>query len=32
DIPIVTLDARRRDSAKSALITLVEHALLARLR
>ncbi|MFC5887932.1 ATP-binding protein, partial [Kitasatospora sp. NPDC127059] len=24
--------ARRRDSAKSALITLVEHALLARLR
>ncbi|WP_063856638.1 GTP-binding protein [Kitasatospora griseola] len=32
DIPIITLDARRRDSAKSALITLVEHALLARLR
>ncbi|MDH6112959.1 MULTISPECIES: GTP-binding protein [Kitasatospora] len=32
DTPIVTLDARRRDSAKSALITLVEHALLARLR
>jgi signal recognition particle receptor subunit beta len=30
--PVVTLDARRRDSAKSALITLVEHALLARLR
>ncbi|MCG6499682.1 ATP/GTP-binding protein [Kitasatospora sp. A2-31] len=32
DTPIVTLDARRRDSAKSTLITLVEHALLARLR
>ncbi|MFJ8472767.1 GTP-binding protein [Kitasatospora sp. NPDC094011] len=32
DMPVVTLDARRRDSAKSALITLVEHALLARLR
>jgi len=32
DTPIITLDARRRDSAKSALITLVEHALLARLR
>ncbi|GAB7180844.1 ATP/GTP-binding protein [Kitasatospora sp. Ki12] len=32
DTPVVTLDARRRDSAKSALITLVEHALLARLR
>ena len=32
EIPIITLDARRRDSAKSALITLVEHALLARLR
>ncbi|MDH6128696.1 hypothetical protein P3T39_005681 [Kitasatospora sp. GP82] len=28
----MSLDARRRDSAKSALITLVEHALLARLR
>ncbi|MFB6894718.1 MULTISPECIES: GTP-binding protein [unclassified Kitasatospora] len=32
DTPVITLDARRRDSAKSALITLVEHALLARLR
>ena len=32
DTPIVAVDARRRDSAKSALITLVEHALLARLR
>jgi len=32
DIPILTTDARRRDSAKSTLITLVEHALLARLR
>jgi signal recognition particle receptor subunit beta len=32
DTPIIALDARRRDSAKSALITLVEHALLARLR
>jgi signal recognition particle receptor subunit beta len=32
DTPIITTDARRRDSAKSALITLVEHALLARLR
>jgi hypothetical protein len=32
DIPIITTDARRRDSAKSSLITLVEHALLARLR
>ncbi|SDT58486.1 hypothetical protein SAMN05216371_2992 [Streptomyces sp. TLI_053] len=32
ETPVVTLDARRRDSAKSALITLVEHALLARLR
>ncbi|WP_395294262.1 ATP/GTP-binding protein [Kitasatospora hibisci] len=32
DTPIVALDARRRDSAKSTLITLVEHALLARLR
>ncbi|WP_224285702.1 ATP/GTP-binding protein, partial [Streptomyces sp. LS1784] len=30
DTPVITLDARRRDSAKSALITLVEHALLAR--
>ncbi|MFC5906764.1 GTP-binding protein [Streptacidiphilus monticola] len=32
DTPIITTDARRRDSAKSTLITLVEHALLARLR
>ncbi len=32
DPPVIPLDARRRDSAKSALITLVEHALLARLR
>jgi signal recognition particle receptor subunit beta len=32
DTPIIATDARRRDSAKSALITLVEHALLARLR
>jgi signal recognition particle receptor subunit beta len=32
ETPIITTDARRRDSAKSALITLVEHALLARLR
>jgi signal recognition particle receptor subunit beta len=32
DIPILTTDARRRDSAKSTLITLVEHALMARLR
>ncbi|MFC5668539.1 ATP/GTP-binding protein, partial [Kitasatospora misakiensis] len=31
ETPVITLDARRRDSAKSALITLVEHALLARL-
>ena len=32
DTPVITTDARRRDSSKSALITLVEHALLARLR
>ncbi|MBC3844090.1 ATP/GTP-binding protein [Streptacidiphilus sp. 4-A2] len=32
ETPIITTDARRRDSAKSTLITLVEHALLARLR
>ncbi|WP_037572565.1 GTP-binding protein [Phaeacidiphilus oryzae] len=32
DIPILSTDARRRDSAKATLITLVEHALLARLR
>jgi uncharacterized protein len=27
DVPIVTCDARGRDSAKAALITLIEHAL-----
>ncbi|SFM02809.1 hypothetical protein SAMN05192584_1431, partial [Streptomyces pini] len=32
DAPIITTDARHRAEAKSALITLVEHALLARLR
>ncbi|HEX5568509.1 MAG TPA: ATP-binding protein, partial [Streptomyces sp.] len=32
DAPIIITDARRRAEAKSALITLVEHALLARLR
>ncbi|MFC5906768.1 GTP-binding protein [Streptacidiphilus monticola] len=32
DTPIISTDARRRDSAKTTLITLVEHALLARLR
>ncbi|MFD5322256.1 ATP-binding protein, partial [Streptomyces sp. NPDC127098] len=31
DAPIITTDARTRGEAKSALITLVEHALLARL-
>ncbi|RKN34384.1 ATP/GTP-binding protein, partial [Streptomyces hoynatensis] len=31
DVPIITTDARVRSEAKSALITLVEHALLARL-
>jgi hypothetical protein len=31
-IPILTTDARRRDSAKATLITLVEHALMSRLR
>nr|WP_235215668.1 ATP/GTP-binding protein [Phaeacidiphilus oryzae] len=31
-IPILSTDARRRDSAKATLITLVEHALMARLR
>ncbi|TDC05507.1 ATP-binding protein, partial [Streptomyces sp. 8K308] len=31
DAPIITTDARHRSEAKSALITLVEHALLARL-
>ncbi len=30
-IPIVRLDARARDSVKSALITLVEHALTIRM-
>ena len=32
DTPIITTDARHRGDAKSALITLVEHALMARLR
>ncbi|MER6053303.1 ATP/GTP-binding protein, partial [Streptomyces sp. NPDC001793] len=32
DAPIITTDARHRSEAKSALITLVEHALMARLR
>ncbi|MDX3619418.1 ATP-binding protein, partial [Streptomyces europaeiscabiei] len=32
DTPIITTDARHRSDAKSALITLVEHALMARLR
>ncbi len=32
DTPIITTDARHRADAKSALITLVEHALMARLR
>ncbi|CAM5235434.1 ATP-binding protein OS=Streptomyces tendae OX=1932 GN=GUR47_36715 PE=3 SV=1 [Streptomyces tendae] len=32
DSPIITTDARHRAAAKSALITLVEHALMARLR
>jgi len=32
EAPIITTDARHRGEAKSALITLVEHALLARLR
>ncbi|MBL1069192.1 ATP-binding protein, partial [Streptomyces sp. 7-21] len=31
DVPIITTDARMRAEAKSTLITLVEHALLARL-
>ncbi|MYS04961.1 ATP-binding protein, partial [Streptomyces sp. SID6041] len=30
--PIITTDARHRADAKSALITLVEHALMARLK
>ncbi|WP_051790297.1 ATP/GTP-binding protein [Streptomyces sp. NRRL S-1022] len=32
DTPIITTDARHRADAKSALITLVEHALMARLK
>ena len=32
DAPIIVTDARHRAEAKSALITLVEHALLARLK
>ena len=32
ETPIITTDARHRAEAKSALITLVEHALLARLK
>ncbi len=32
DTPIITTDARHRADAKSTLITLVEHALMARLR
>ncbi len=32
DAPIITTDARMRAEAKSTLITLVEHALMARLR
>ena len=32
DAPIITTDARHRADAKSGLITLVEHALMARLR
>ncbi|MEV7864446.1 ATP-binding protein, partial [Streptomyces hirsutus] len=32
DAPIIVTDARHRSDAKSALITLVEHALMARLR
>ncbi|SES24340.1 hypothetical protein SAMN05421870_11350 [Streptomyces qinglanensis] len=32
DTPIITTDARHRAEAKSGLITLVEHALLARLK
>jgi signal recognition particle receptor subunit beta len=31
DIPIVLCDARRRESSKKVLITLVEHAMLTRL-
>ncbi|MHA7962425.1 ATP-binding protein, partial [Streptomyces sp. L500] len=32
DTPIITTDARHRHEAKSTLITLVEHALMARLK
>ncbi|MCD9901868.1 ATP/GTP-binding protein [Streptomyces sp. MT29] len=32
DAPIITTDARHRADAKSGLITLVEHALMARLK
>ncbi|MBY8889415.1 ATP-binding protein, partial [Streptomyces sp. PTM05] len=32
ETPIMTTDARHRGEAKSTLITLVEHALMARLR
>ncbi|MFI7010519.1 GTP-binding protein [Streptomyces sp. NPDC050145] len=32
DTPIITTDARHRADAKSGLITLVEHALMARLK
>jgi signal recognition particle receptor subunit beta len=32
DTPIITTDARHRGDAKSGLITLVEHALMARLK
>ncbi|WP_268829980.1 GTP-binding protein [Streptomyces roseoverticillatus] len=32
DTPIITTDARHRNEAKSTLITLVEHALMARLK
>jgi len=32
ETPILTTDARQRSESKSTLITLVEHALMARLR
>ncbi|NGN66094.1 ATP-binding protein [Streptomyces sp. A7024] len=32
ETPIITTDARQRAESKSSLITLVEHALMARLR
>ncbi|MFC7218214.1 ATP-binding protein, partial [Streptomyces polyrhachis] len=32
EAPIIVTDARQRSEAKSSLITLVEHALMARLR